>query len=74
MFKFGLAMLGVGVICFVALFAVLGPLGPCLNEPQSAALFGGLLFLAGGAITTLVAVLVHFYSRRQRSHPDAISK
>ena len=42
MFKLGLAMLGVGGICFVALMTVLGPFGPCINGPQTTTLFGGL--------------------------------
>jgi hypothetical protein len=70
MFKFGVAMLGVGVICFVALVTVLGPLGPCINEPQTAALFGGLFFLAVGAISTVLAVIMHLSSRRHRSQPN----
>jgi hypothetical protein len=54
--KVGLVVLGLGLLGFLCVFTVLGPLGPCASDSQAAALFLGLAGSGIGGLICLVAL------------------
>lgn len=66
--KIGLGLVGLGFLCFLSLFTVLGPLGSCASESQTAALFLGLTGVVIGGLLCLVSlpgVLIERYKARR---------
>jgi hypothetical protein len=68
--KLGLVAAGLGLLCFVGLYAVYGGIGPCALPGQFETLLLGVVFTGIGGLFCLVSlpvVLVRKYKNRTSS-------
>jgi hypothetical protein len=54
--KFGLIILGLGVLSFIALLAAMGPLGPCARGDQEMAVLLGFAGTGIGGLMCLISL------------------
>jgi hypothetical protein len=69
--KAGLIFFGLGLLGFLAVFTVVGPLGPCANESQVASLVIGLAGTGIGGLLCLVSLPVVLLGKYKKRGTDA---
>ena len=62
-FKIGLRTVGLGLVCFVLIGTVMGPLGPCAGDGQSLVLLIGSVLLGIGGLGCLLALPISLFER-----------
>ena len=62
--------MAVGALCILAMFTVLGPVGPCPSEMQVVVLFGGVFAFGSGLVMNLLWVIVKFARSGQQRVPS----
>jgi hypothetical protein len=66
--RFGLAVLGLGLLSFLVLAVATGGIGPCASNGQMLALFLGLAGTGIGGLVLLVSLLVVLVRKYKARH------
>jgi hypothetical protein len=68
--KFGLVILGLGLLSFIVLLTAMGPLGPCARDDQVTAVLLGFAGTGIGGLMCLISLPVMLFQKHRARGVD----